>query len=61
MIIISEETAENISSFCNNWNSKTFESIEDLKTDLQEMVEQVSQEKEYLIIGAEELVKSLES
>jgi hypothetical protein len=61
MIIISEETAETISGFCNKWTSQTFQSIDDLKNDLQEIEEQIQKEKEYVILGAEGLVKSLES
>lgn len=51
MLVISEQTAELITVFCETWNNKEFESIDQIKDDLSEIVDQVMNVPEYVVIS----------
>lgn len=51
MLVISEQTAELITVFCETWNNKEFQSIDQIKDDLSEIVDQVMNVPAFVVIS----------
>jgi hypothetical protein len=51
MLVVSEQTAELITVFCETWNNKDFESIDQIRDDLSEIVQQLLNAPEYVVIS----------
>jgi uncharacterized membrane protein YraQ (UPF0718 family) len=58
MLVMSQETADTINAFCDDWNNKSFDSIDQIQAALEEIIQELKDTGDYVIIAKDPVKES---